>query len=314
MNQIVPEHKSAAKVTKAQDSHALLHEMIRSFTTLARTLNLSHAVKELGSTRQTVRRHITQLEEAKGTPLFIVEDRQYRLTDAGEKALPEALNILALGNSWLSGHLQNYQGLPLVQKTHSDGWSFWQQQRPIGELWTSSRPLLRESLRAWARAGGALEDSEMEHVRPYFVVFRDTPNGWICVELGDECSYVSWFGWSHARSSIGRVLEQLLAGDDFGRLVNMPYEEVHRSMGLRLDHIHTQMHREGTNALVPISYQRLLMGGRFPDGSFALLSVVDRCYDLRIEGLENTQIRSMPKDLVMEVDENVLKFGRKSKR
>ena len=40
----------------------LLFEMIRSFTTLAQTLNLSHAVAELNSTRQTVRRHISQLE------------------------------------------------------------------------------------------------------------------------------------------------------------------------------------------------------------------------------------------------------------
>jgi len=41
-----------------QPSHAILFELLRSFTTLARTLNLSHAVKELRSTRQTVRRHI----------------------------------------------------------------------------------------------------------------------------------------------------------------------------------------------------------------------------------------------------------------
>ena len=41
----------------------LLFEMLRSFTTLARTLNLSHAVEELNSTRQTIRRHISQLED-----------------------------------------------------------------------------------------------------------------------------------------------------------------------------------------------------------------------------------------------------------
>ena len=51
-----------------QPSHAILFELLRSFTTLARTLNLSHAVKELRSTRQTVRRHIAQLEEMRGTP------------------------------------------------------------------------------------------------------------------------------------------------------------------------------------------------------------------------------------------------------
>ena len=34
-----------------QPSHAILFELLRSFTTIARTLNLSHAVKELRSTR-----------------------------------------------------------------------------------------------------------------------------------------------------------------------------------------------------------------------------------------------------------------------
>ena len=46
--------------------YPLLFEILRSFTMLAATLNLSHAVKELGSTRQTVRRHISQLEDIKG--------------------------------------------------------------------------------------------------------------------------------------------------------------------------------------------------------------------------------------------------------
>jgi len=41
----------------------LLYEMVRSFTVLADTLNLSQAVRLLGSTRQTVRRHIAQIEE-----------------------------------------------------------------------------------------------------------------------------------------------------------------------------------------------------------------------------------------------------------
>ncbi|XDA98773.1 LysR family transcriptional regulator [Sulfitobacter sp. LCG007] len=309
MNKIIDNTVDASYVSKSAESHGLLHEMIRSFTTLARTLNLSHAVKELGSTRQTVRRHISQLEEAKGTALFTVEDRQYRLTAAGEQALPEALNILALGNSWLSGKITNYSGLPQVRTQLPDGWKFWQQQRPISDIWSSSRPLLREAVRAWANAGGSLEDPALQHVRPYFIVFRDTPTGWICVELGDDCSYVSWFGWSNARSSIGRNLGQMPGGDDFGRLVNMAHEEVHQNHGIRLDHIHTMMPREEGGPMLPISYQRLLMGGRFPDGSFALLSVVDRCYELRIEGLEDSEIRSMPEELVMEVDENALKFG-----
>ncbi len=281
--------------------------MIRSFTTLAQTLNLSHAVKQLGSTRQTVRRHITLLEEAKGTPLFVVEDRQYRLTEAGEQSLPEALDILARGNAWLTGTLRHVEGLQHLSKVLPSGWSFWQQQRPISEMWTADRTLLREVMKAWALSGGALEHEAMQKVRPYFMVFRDSPAGWICVELGDSSSYVSWFGWSNARSSIGRDLGKMPGGDEFARLLAMPFDEIQRTHNIRLDHIFTQIQREEDGPMVPISYQRLLLGGRFPDGTFALISIVDRTHALRIDGLDRSEIERMPAELIMEYEENALK-------
>lgn len=298
------------KAAKAPEYHALLHEMIRSFVTLARTLNLSHAVKELGNTRQTVRRHITNLEEAKGVELFSIEDRQYQLTEAGRQALPEALDILARGNSWLNGQVSHVNGLQWFNKQTDDGWSFWQQQRPISELWASNRPILRESLRAWALGGGALDSDEMSHVRPYFMVFRDSASGWVCVELGEESSYVSWFGLANARSSIGRNVGQMPGGDDFARLLNMPFAEVQKTQNVRLDHIHTQIKREESGALIPISYQRLLLGSQFPDGSFALVSVVDRCFDIDIYGLDSEIIHRMPADMVMSFGDGLLKYER----
>ena len=82
--------KTAVFPANTNVTPGLLFEMIRSFVTLAATLNLSHAVKDLGSTRQTVRRHISTLEDAMGVPLFYVDDRRYYLTVAGENALPDA--------------------------------------------------------------------------------------------------------------------------------------------------------------------------------------------------------------------------------
>lgn len=316
MNKIVASSSSDAVVSadsrKQVESLGLLYEMIRSFTTLARTLNLSHAVRELGSTRQTVRRHITQLEAAKGVELFTVEERQYRLTDAGHRALPEALDILARGRSWLMGHVSHHNGMQCVHAQLPEGRSFWLQQRPIGEIWTCNRSLFRECFRAWAMAGGALEDPAMAHVRPYFMVFRDSPNGWICVEIGDDCSYVSWSGWAAARSSIGRNMYGLPAGDEIAHLMVEPFEDAAIHQNTRLDHLHTQLRREPDGPFVPISYARLLLAGRFPDGTFALISVVDRCYEVEIEGLDKDTIRSMPEELVMPASPATLKFEQKT--
>ncbi len=199
MNEISSTDLSAQKVSRQTESHALLHEMIRSFTTLARTLNLSHAVKELGSTRQTLRRHIALLEEMKGVELFIVKDRQYHLTEAGQRALPEAEDILARGNSWLNRDVGHVGGLQHLSKVLPDGWYFHQQQRPIEDVWSSPRPLFRETVKAWTLAQGELEHEALQHVRPYFMVFREAPHGWLSVEIGDENAYVSWFGWARAQ-------------------------------------------------------------------------------------------------------------------
>ena len=290
----------APTAQKLPESHGLLYEMIRSFTTLARTLNLSHAVKELGSTRQTVRRHIAQLEQARGVELFTVIDRQYRLTDAGRRALPEAQDILLRGRSWLMGHVSHKEGMQCVHADLPEGRSFWLQQQPMGELWRSDRPLLRECFRAWSMAGGALESEAMAHVRPYFMVYRDSPNGWICVEIGDDSSYVSWFGWANARSSIGRNLDGLPGGDEFAHLMIEPFDDASVHQNTRLDHISLQLQREQNGPYIPLSYRRLLLSGRFPDGTFALISVLDRCYDISIDGLSAEEVRKMPADLVMD--------------
>ncbi|MEM1075639.1 MAG: LysR family transcriptional regulator [Pseudomonadota bacterium] len=290
------------KDKKRIEAHALLYEMIRSFATLARTLNLSHAVKELGCTRQTLRRHISLLEELKGVALFEVKDRQYRLTEEGTSALPEALDILARTSSWLMGQVSHYHGMQRAHAVLPDNSTFWLQQQPMGELWASERSLLRECFRAWAVAGGDVESEAMKHVRPFFMVYRNSINGWICVEIGDKASYVTWYGWATARSSIGRALYGLPGGDEFAHLMVEPFEDASNHQNTRLDHIHTQLRREPEGPHIPLNYRRLVLAGRFPDGSPALISVLDRCYEINIADLDESAIMSMPQDLVMPRD------------
>ncbi|MEP2639329.1 MULTISPECIES: LysR family transcriptional regulator [Rhodobacterales] len=292
------------------ESHGLLHEMIRSFTTLAQTLNLSHAVKELGSTRQTVRRHITQLEEAKGEALFVVEDRQYRLTEAGARALPEALSILARGNAWLNNSLGHIDGLQVFSSTLPDGWCFWQQQHSLGRIWASSSCLQREMVRSWCMAAGDIESPHMEHVRPYLIVYRHTSAGWICVEFGAQSFFVKWFGLAKARSSVGRSLGRMPGGEDFARMLDEPFHEVQSTQSLRLDHVYTLVPSHPDGILKPVNYHRLMLGGRFPDGSLALYSLVEPSSDIEILGLDPSKIVQPSADIVVNLDPADAKFER----
>ena len=280
-------------------SYPLLFEMLRSFTRLAATLNLSHAVRELGSTRQTVRRHVAQLEELKGGPLFVVTERQYALTELGHFILPETLDLLARAESWITGQSEIINGLQYLRRDDGKGWHYFQQQQPIGKLFSSSSTMLPDVMQAWVTAGGHIEHPAMEAVRPNCTVFRRTGDEWLFTEVGDNSSFVTWFGWTVSRSSIGRAIAEMPGGGNFGRLANACYGEVETNQSVRLDHIRTVLPKGSEAEMLPISFERLLLGARFPDDSFAMISAVRRTYDVEIKGVSEEMLRQMPEDMLM---------------
>lgn len=279
---------------------ALLFEMMRSFAMLARTLNLSQAVRELGSTRQTLRRHITLLEEYKGGPLFQLDDRQYSLTQLGKESLGEANTLLARSEAWLHNETSQRGGL-FHLAVQEGSVPYFLQQHPLSELWNSSSELMQWGFQMWARSEGRIESKAFSALRPYLMMFRPAEENWICTEVGDKSSYATWFGWTWERSSIGRNISELPGGEGFARLLTEPFRDVMNTHGLRLDHIVTKMQRSAEVGLEPISYQRLAMGCRFPDGSFALATLVDRTHNILIEGLPEHMRTEMPVDKIMSV-------------
>lgn len=286
---------------RKNQSSGLLFELLRSFTTLARTLNLSKSVRELDSTRQTVRRHIGLLEERKGESLFVLEDRQYQLTDAGQRSLPEAKDLLARGEAWLNNQSGHINGLSHIIFEEDPKFSYYLQQHPLGRLWQDGAPLLQQGFQCWADAKGLIEADAFAPIRPYLVIYRLLENNWICVEVGSKSSYANWQGWHWARSSVGRGLPNLPGGAGFANLLLKPFQEVRDQETLRFDHIHTQLPDKDDKEMVPVSYQRLLLGCRFPDDSFALAMLVNRTHDVSIKNLSDAKVKSMPEEYVMDI-------------
>jgi len=284
------------QTSQKEPAPALLFEMMRSFVTLASTLNLSHAVAQMTSTRQTVRRHIQQLEDTMGAPLFSIENRRYSLTKAGEEALPEARDILDRGKLWLGGKTRHVDGMLRLSYEEPNGWCFHQKQQPLSLIWDGGSPMLQAALEAWTRSRGELESEAFRAMRPYVLVYRDSPNGWICTEVGEKSFYTQWWGWSNARSSIGRPLKLFPGGPEFENMLNFPFREVEATNGVRLDEVVTQIPREEGGHPVPLAYKRLLMAGRYPDKSFALIAAVDRSTSVNIEGVDDTFLQEMPLD------------------
>lgn len=277
----------------------LLFEMLRSFVILAQHLNLSRAVGELNSTRQTVRRHISQLEEVKGGALFELKDRTYKLTPLGEKILPEAQDLVARAEGWVLGQASLVNGLQRLHYEQEDGWFLFQQQHPMGKVFRSENPLLRRVLQAWAASGGELEHEAMAPVRADIMVFRRTGDDWLCVEIGERSSFMTWYGRATAQSSIGRPMEMFPGTGSFRYLIQLAYLDVEASEGVRLDHTATRTSHSERDGLVEVSFQRLLCASRFPDGSFAMISAVLRTHDVELEGVGDDVLRAMPKEFIM---------------
>lgn len=283
-------------------SRALLFEMLRSYAAVAQTLNLSEAVTRLGSTRQTVRRHISALEEMRGEKLFEVRNSQYHLTEAGARSLKEANAILARGEAWLAGYSHNVNGLALLRKDNGAGPIFYAQQHRVSHLWVDRSPLLQSGLKCWANAEASIVSPALASLRPYLVVYRRYEDNWLCTEIGGESSYASWFGWAWAKSNVGSLLTDMPAGAAYASFISEAYQSVYEGHSVRLDHIHTEMPRHKGGPPVPVSFQRLLLGCSFPDGEFALALLVDRTYNITVSGLDEERIRAMPEELLMEFD------------
>ena len=272
---------------KKVQCQSIFFELLRSFSTLARTLNLSKAVRELGSTRQTVRRHIYLLEEARGEKLFSVEDRQYRLTAAGRASLQGAEEILAFGEAWLGRSLSHQDRLVSIHITGKgpDDHFYFLQEHPISTLWQGKSELLKSALQSWTLAEGQIEHSAFEKIRPYTMIFRRHEQDWLCTEVGQLSVYSDWFGKEWALSTVGRSLSSLPGGGGFASLLRQPFDAIFINHGLRYDHIVTQITQGQDGDLHLACYDRLLMGARFPDNSFALLSIVNQIKAIDIKGL-----------------------------
>lgn len=263
----------------------VMHEMLRSFVTLAKFLNLTHAVNHLGSTRQTVRRHIEMLQSLRGEKLLALVDRQYVLTEAGELALVEAEQILLLDEAWMRKDIRVVNGLTTVMYDADSEVPYLSQQHSIDTIWKNGTPLMQKGLLCWVESRAQLEAPEFDAVRDYLLAYRRHRDDWLCVSIGEKSSYATWLGWAWAKSAIGRPLSDDPMASAADQYVSQSYDNILRSGGIRIDHIYTKIAREHGGVPEPITYQRLILRCTFPNGDHALVTLIDRTPAVQIVGV-----------------------------
>ena len=280
-------------------------DMFHTFIALSQTQKMSETVSQLDITRQTVRRHIDTLEQAKGETLIAVKNHKYELTNAGRKFLPEVEDIVDQTESLLGGYqFKNVIIDGLNRTTYKDdhGHDFHSQQHPLNRLWVDSPPLLQKSFLAWANSRFQIEDPQMQTVKPYMMIYRRNSEGWICTHIGEKSSYAVWFGWEWAKSGIGQLSSDDPAGRAFDKFATKAYSQLYRHGGIRLDHVFAQIPRRMGGKPEPVSFQKLLFSCVFPNYKQAIGLVVARTNNIEILGLEAENMPQMPEDLLMEFD------------
>ncbi|MGI9352116.1 MAG: helix-turn-helix domain-containing protein [Rhizobiaceae bacterium] len=280
---------------------SVIFEMMRSFVVLARTLNVTQTAEELMLTRQTIRRHISDLEGIKGKQLFEIQNRQYGLTEDGQSELIGAEALLQRLDSWLNKEYELVAGLPRIHFATEDN-EFWAQRYPAIEAWNLAPPLIKSGLQQWGESGCELENRKLRKIRPYLVVYRQHGHDWICVEVGEKSSYSSWLGWKWAKSAVGISFHRdpiCSSADDF---MIEAYDSVARTGSIWYDHIHTKLARPQNGSEQPVNYQRLVMALSFPDGELAVASLVARTNNIQIQGLASDDMPLMSKEDLMEFD------------
>ena len=276
--------------------------MLRAFVRLSENLNLSKTCSQLGMTRQTVRRHITDLERIKGEQLFDVVERQYHLTPAGRACLDGAKSLLLSFDVWSgqSALKRTFsQGLEASRFTDEDGREFFSQQHPVSSIALNGLPLLKRAFVAWGNAETQIVHPEMDSVRQYTVVYRKSPLGWVFVDIGEQSAYAKWFGLTWSRSAIGKLINEDNVGDEFNEFISGAYSRIYEEGGVRLDHLFAHLPSENAEPL-PVTFQRMLMGCVFPDGTPGLSVLVAITRNVEIDALPDAALPDLPSDLLMD--------------
>ena len=276
--------------------------MLRAFVCMARNLNLSKTCLELGATRQTVRRHLTDLETIKGEPLFEVADRQYHLTPFGQASLDGAKSLLLQLDTWSgqSSLTKNFsEGLESSRYIDGEGREFFSQQHPVSQIALSGLPIVKKAFVAWGNAETRIEHAAMEDIRPYSVLYRKGPAGWVFVDIGTESAYAKWFGWAWSRSAIGKLMTEDNVGDEFNEFIAGAYSRIYDEGGVRLDHVFAYLPKDGGDP-VPVTFQRMLLGCVFPDGTPGLSVLAVITNQVEINALQDRHLTDIPEELIMD--------------
>jgi len=271
---------------------SVLFDILNSFVCLARLLNLSHASKELGFTRQTIRRHVAELEEKIGKPLFELDNRKYILTEAGRAALPGAKLLLLNANSWIEGFSKK-QDVKNTNSLKKDTDFNFIQKHSISVLNQKGPKLLQQALQKWIEGEGRIDHASLIEMQPHAVNFRKQGTYWVCIHIGDKSSLATWLGEEQALSAAGELINESPITGNYVNDAVEAFDYAYYTGDIVYDHVCARLPHVRGGQHSNVNYHRLVLPCNFPNEQVFIASYVFRTNDIQIGDVPPADVPKM---------------------
>lgn len=225
----------------------LLFGYVRSFVKLAYLGDVQKVASSLGNTRQSVKRHILELENLLNAQLFEHVGTVSTLTSIGALWLPKAQEFFEVASAFLSR-----RGASRAEYQSS--------QVPLRMLLNdpSNSELLRQFARAWLAGDQTLSCSKLAPFIEDCVIYERQNGRWVSKKIGNKSAYYKWFGNEIALRSEGRLLEDMETGSDLEAEVAFLLDGIYVRGGLHFSEVACNLFAPGKYGRQPLLYQRLL--------------------------------------------------------
>lgn len=226
----------------------LLFGYVRSFVRLAYLGDVSIAARELETTRQTIGRHIMELENLLECTLFEAVGANSRMTEWGVLWLPRAEEIFDTCSA-------------LFSKKDKRNTEYRSTQLPLRMLLRDSSISKRLSAfaGAWMLGDKSLSCERMAQFHDHWITYERKKGTWCARSVGANSALSQFYGQDLATNSAGATIQQMISGTELRDEISFLLDSIYTRGGIHFSEVACRLIKPGTTEPITVLYQRVLV-------------------------------------------------------
>lgn len=227
----------------------ILFGYIRSFVGLAAVKDVSVVADQFSTTRQTIGRHVHELENMIGCELFASIGARSELTDSGRLWTSRASEILDLAAPFMVG--ASVEG-PRYRSTQVP-------LRVLLDEGSKSSPRLREFVNAWMRCDKRLASPDLARFCSELIVYERRNGAWYAKQIGENTALSDRYGIEDTTVGAGMRVTEIMSGADLHDEVSFLLDAVYTRGGVHFSEVSCRLVNPITGLREPMLYERALV-------------------------------------------------------